>query len=190
MKASIEIVHASAATLEHVRELWREYWESFGLPRDFQDFEAECEGLPGAYAPPTGRLLLARSVVDEAKPLADARGSESANAQSRDREGAVDNAVFAGTIALRRLNAHACEAKRLYVRPRFRGSGIGGSLLERLIREAREIGYGEMYADTLPSMASALGMYRTIGFTEIGPYTANPTPGAIFLRLDLASRAL
>ena len=97
---------------------------------------------------------------------------------------AVDGEV-AGTIAMRRNDERSCEAKRLYVRPRFRGSGVATTLLRALTDLARSQGYLEMYGDTLPAMAKALGMYRAIGFQETGPYNDHPTPGAIYLRLPL-----
>lgn len=91
----------------------------------------------------------------------------------------------AGSIALRPIDGERAEAKRLYVRPQFRGQGIAAALLQRLIEEARAAGYQTINADTLPSMNAALDWYRRIGFAEIEPYTANPTPGAVYLQLDL-----
>jgi GNAT superfamily N-acetyltransferase len=155
-RRGVKIIPASDQDIEAVRELWTEYWVSLGLAPDFQNFAEESLGLPGAYAPPKGRLLIA---LVQAKP--------------------------AGTAALRPLSGQSCEAKRLYVRPRYRGRGIGRSLVDRLINEARLAGYKEMYGDTLKSMKSALQMYNQIGFREVGPYSSDPTPGAIFLKLSL-----
>jgi putative acetyltransferase len=93
----------------------------------------------------------------------------------------------AGTIALRPLDKHSCEVKRLYVRPRYRGRGLARNLLEDAITEARALGYTQMFADTLPSMQSALALYKTRGFIETTPYSDNPTPGAIFLTLPLSA---
>jgi len=154
--AGPEIFPALAADIDVVRALWREYWESLQLPPDFQGFAQELRTLPGRYAPPGGRLLLA---TVQGKPAA--------------------------TGAFRPLTGLACEAKRLYVRPEFRGQGIGEALVRRIIEEARTAGYREMFADSLPSMSAALRIYRRFGFFEIGPYSPNPTPGAVFLRLDL-----
>ena len=146
----------SAAECGAVRELFEEYWASFGFTPCFQNFGQEVAGLPGEYAPPGGRLGLAL-VEGEA----------------------------AGCVALRRFDAERCEAKRLYVRPRFRGLGVGRQLLEWVIAEARRAGYIEMVGDTMPAMAQALAMYDRAGFERTGPYAAQPTPGAIFLRLRL-----
>jgi putative acetyltransferase len=154
-----QIVLASAHHIPAVQTLWREYWDSLAFRADFQNFSVELAALPGVYAPPEGRLLLA--LVDE-QP--------------------------GGTAAFRPLpdcSARSCEAKRLYVRPQYRGWGLGRALLTRLIEEARAAGYHEMYGDTLTSMTSALQMYFQFGFTEVPPYSPNPTPGAIFLRLAL-----
>jgi GNAT superfamily N-acetyltransferase len=146
----------SSSDLQTVKTLFEEYWDSFGFPPSLQDFATEATHLPGNYAPPGGRLALALA------------GEEAA-----------------GCIALRRLDAQRCEAKRLYVREKFRGQGVGRALLEWLVREARQAGYSEMCGDTLPVMAGALAMYERMGFERTGPYAANPTPGAIFLRLGL-----
>lgn len=153
---SLTIRAAGETEIGTVQELWREYWGSIGMPADFQNFAREAESLPGVYAEPEGLLLLA-CVEGE----------------------------LAGTAALRRLNARACEAKRVYVRPRFQGAGVGRALLARLRDEARAAGYREMYADTLGSMQAALALYGRFGFERVDPYAEHPTPGAIFLRLEI-----
>lgn len=147
---------ASGEDLEVIRSLWREYWESLQLSPKFQGFGEEIKSLPGPYAAPAGVLLLARI---EGTP--------------------------AGTAALRALHHRSCEAKRLYVRPQFRRMGVARALLDRLVAEARAAGYSEMYGDTLNTMASALELYRHVGFHEVGPYSPDPTPGATYLRLSL-----
>ena len=152
----ITSVDASAADIGAVQELWSEYWRSLGLSPDFQDFGEELRTLPGKYAPPAGRLLLAR----------------------------IDGEA-AATAAFRPLRQDACEAKRLYVRPAYRRRGVAGSLLAALIEEARRAGYRDLYGDTLTTMAQALDLYRNMGFVEVGPYSDNPTPGAIYLHLSL-----
>lgn len=137
--------------VEEVRRLFEEYWNSFGFTPCFQNFGEEVAHLPGAYAPPDGRLAFAM----------------------------VDDAI-AGCIALRRFDAQRAEAKRLYVRPAFRGSGIGRALMEWIIAEARRAGYREIVGDTLPVMATALEMYDRMGFER--------TPSSseiIYLRLPL-----
>ncbi len=91
----------------------------------------------------------------------------------------------AGTIALRPMDGERAEAKRLYVRPAFRGMGIAAALLDALTADARAAGYRALYADTLPSMQAALGWYRRIGFAEVEAYSATPTPGAVYLMMDL-----
>jgi GNAT superfamily N-acetyltransferase len=146
----------SIGDLAAVRELWREYWGSFGLSDDFQDFGEELSGLPGVYAADGGALLIAWS-----------------------------GSTAAGTIALRRLNDRAGEVKRLYLRPQFRGRGLGRLLVESVIERARTIGYGMLYADTLPVMTDALVLYKKMGFDIAEAYSSDPTPGAIFLKLRL-----
>ncbi len=143
--------------LEAVRSLWTEYWDSLRLPGDFQGFAAELGMLPGPYGPPRGLLLLARV-----------------------------GGVPGGTAALRPLKGSSCEAKRLFVRPEFRGRGIAASLLNRIISGARQLGYDVMYGDTLPSMKEARQVYARLGFEEVPPYSDSPTPGAIYLRLVLS----
>lgn len=141
--------------LAPVRALFREYAGSLGVDLAFQGFEAELASLPGRYAPPAGRLLLAWS-----------RGEA------------------LGCAALRPLEGGACEMKRLYVRPEARGQGLGRRLAEAIRAEARAAGYARICLDTLPGMGAA-ATYAALGFRPIAPYTFNPLPGAAFLGLDL-----
>jgi GNAT superfamily N-acetyltransferase len=153
------IVHAATAEqFAQVRTLFEEYWSSFGFTPCFQNFSAELAALPGDYVPPGGRLALA---LAEGQP--------------------------AGCAALRRLNDERVEFKRLYVRPQYRGLRLGRELLTWIIAEAKAAGYLELVCDTMPQMADALAMYDRAGFERTGPYSSHPTPGAIFLRLALAS---
>jgi ribosomal protein S18 acetylase RimI-like enzyme len=140
-----------------VRLLFEEYAESLGIDLCFQDFQEELATLPGSYAPPDGRLLLA-----------------------------FHNDELAGCVALRPLEPGICEMKRLYVRPPFRSLGLGRMLAEQIVSEARIAGYRYMRLDSLPSMAAAITLYRRLGFREIAPYCVNPIEGALFLELQLS----
>jgi len=154
----LSIVQAeSRAQIAQARELFLEYAQSLGFSLCFQDFDRELAGLPGDYAPPEGRLLLA------------------------EYEGQL-----AGCVALHRLDDGICEMKRLYLRPQVRGKGIGGSLADHIISEARQVGYQRMRLDTVePVMKDAVAMYRKIGFREISPYCSNPVAGALYMELQL-----
>ena len=145
-----------ADEIETVRALFREYQRWLDVDLCFQGFEAELAGLPGAYVPPRGGLWLARV------------------------EGRL-----AGCVALRPLDAALCEMKRLWVRPDFRGLGLGRRLAETAIRAARAGGYAAMCLDTLANMAEAHVLYESLGFREIPAYYDNPLEDVRYLKLDL-----
>jgi ribosomal protein S18 acetylase RimI-like enzyme len=147
--------------ISQARTLFQEYAMTPGVVACLQDFERELASLPGQYSPPTGRLLLA----------------------SRPGPGRHDEP--AGCVGLRKLEDGVCEMKRLYVRPSLRGEGAGRALVEKLISEARAMGYGKMRLDTLPTMLEAQTLYREFGFLETPAYLKNPTPNAICFELAL-----
>lgn len=149
-----------AEQIEGVRRLFEEYAATLDFDLCFQGFGEELAQLPGDYAPPAGRLLLARVESETA-----------------------------GCVALRPIEADVCEMKRLYVRPAYRGLGAGRMLVESIIREGREAGYRRMRLDTLASMTAARRLYQQLGFHEIPPYRNNPVQGAAFLELDLTPRS-
>jgi putative acetyltransferase len=140
-----------------IRELLLEYAQSLGFRLCFQSFDDEIAGLPGDYVPPEGRLLLATS-----------------------------DGQAAGCVALHKSAPNISEMKRLYVRPQFRGKGLGKALAERVINEARAIGFKKLRLDTVePVMRAAVAMYRQLGFREIAPYRENPIEGALYMELEL-----
>jgi len=139
-----------------VRELFLEYAAAIGVDLEYQGFATELAALPVPYVPPDGALLVARA-----------------------------GAVVAGCVALRRLDEHAGEMKRLYVRPAYRSSGLGRRFVEAVIAAANAAGYRALRLDTLPSMASAQALYRRLGFVEIAAYNTTHLPGTRFYSLDL-----
>lgn len=155
---SVAVTQASAPEhIEQARQLFLEYARSLGFSLCFQNFEQELKTLPGAYAPPPGRLLIAR-----------------------------DSQIAAGCVALRRLEDGICEMKRLYVRPACRGRDIGRLLVERVVAEARAIGYKQMRLDTVASsMQPAIALYRRFGFREIPAYCPNPMAEALYMERTL-----
>ena len=147
----------SPEQISAVRELFLEYANSLNFSLCFQSFEKELAELPGEYAPPGGRLLLA-----------------------------TQQSHLAGCVALHKLDAEVCEMKRLYVRPQFRGKGLGRVLAERVVADAREIGYKRLRLDTVePVMRDAVGLYKKLGFREIAPYRENPIDGALYMERTL-----
>jgi putative acetyltransferase len=145
------------ADIEEARRLMRAYADWLAVDLCFQGFERELSSLPGAYAPPGGRLLLARAAGD-----------------------------VVGCVGLRPLEPRICEMKRLWVEPGFAGAGIGRRLAETIIKAARDMGYGKMRLDTIPErMPAAQHLYRSLGFREIPPYYDNPLPGVTMLELTL-----
>ncbi len=154
----LEIINANTPDeIDDARTLFREYESWLGLDLCFQGFEQELQSLPGKYAPPDGRLLLALS-----------------------------DGQLAGCIAMRKLEDGICEMKRLFVRDGFRGQQIGVSLIDRVIAEARDAGYSKMRLDTYPAkMKKAVSLYETHGFRTIAPYYENPHDGVLFMELDL-----
>lgn len=151
---------ADARSLDTVREIFREYAAGLGVDLCFQQFDEELAGLPGDYAEPRGALLLAT----------------------------VDGQV-AGCCALRPLDnadyPNASEMKRLYVRSRFRGLGLGRQLVEATLDAARQAGYACVLLDTLDDMEAARTLYEDLGFEEVPPYYHNPIPGAHYLKASL-----
>jgi GNAT superfamily N-acetyltransferase len=147
----------SPAQIAQIRELFLEYAQSLSFSLCFQSFDKELAELPGDYAPPDGCLLLAE----------------------------FENTP-AGCVALHKLELGICEMKRLYLRPQFRGKGLGRTLAEAVIAEARKIGYERMRLDTVePMMKDAVALYRLLGFREILPYRENPIAGAMYMELEL-----
>jgi len=145
----------SPEQIVQARELFLEYAQSLGFSLCFQSFDKELAGLPGDYAPPDGRLLLAEY-----------------------------DSQLAGCVALHKLDDEICEMKRLYLRPQLRGQGRGRALAERIIAEARAIGYRRMRLDTVePIMKNAVALYRVLGFKEVAPYRPNPIEGAMYMEL-------
>ncbi len=158
MDSPLRIVECtnSPTELDLVRELFREYQRSIDIDLCFQDFERELAELPGKYAPPRGRLLLAW------------HGQQAV-----------------GCVALRDLGEGICEMKRLYVRPDARREGVGRGLSHEITRAGRELGYERMRLDTLNTMKEAIALYTSLGFEQIEPYYHNPSDRAVFMELKL-----
>lgn len=142
--------------LDVVRAIFREYGESLGIDLSFQNFDTELADLPGKFAAPRGRVLLAYA-----------------------------DGALVGCVAMRPLDETACEMKRLYVRPSGRGLQAGKQLATLICAVARESGYRRIRLDTLPTMHAALRLYASLGFEPIPAYVFNPIAGAIFLECDL-----
>jgi putative acetyltransferase len=160
-KWSMDLIQASSTEeIQQARLLFEQYASWVEISLCFQNFEQEVANLPGDYAPPNGRLFLA-----------------------------LENDKVMGCVALRKIGEGIGEMKRLYVRPEFRGRRLGRTLTEKLIAEAKQIGYRRMRLDTLPGkMDQAIAMYRALGFKEIAPYYKNPVEDATFMELVLSDK--
>jgi ribosomal protein S18 acetylase RimI-like enzyme len=157
----LQVIRAETdAHFAAARTLFEEYAASLGVDLCFQNFAAELTSLAQQYGAPGGCLLLA---LAQNQPV--------------------------GCVALRRLEEQICEMKRLYVKPPFRHLKIGQTLVERILAEARTLGYERMQLDTLPAMTSAQKLYQALGFQEIAPYRFNPVAGTIFMELQLQEGA-
>jgi putative acetyltransferase len=147
----------SDVQVQAARRLFEEYAAWLGFSLCFQNFDKELAELPGDYAPPNGCLFLA-----------------------------VENDQVAGCVALRKIEEGIGEMKRLYVRPEFRGKGLGRSLTETIIEASRNLGYQQLRLDTLPGkMDQAIAIYRSLGFKNIERYYNNPYDAAAFMELTL-----
>ena len=156
-----EIIEVTTAEqLEQVRNLFGEYRAQLPVEYCFRSLDVEIAGLPGVYAPPKGKLLLATVVGQPA-----------------------------GCVGLRPFPREgACEMKRLYVRPGFRGGKLGKQLVDRVLLEARSLGYSCLRLDTHPpSMQAALAMYRKLGFQEVAPDPSEAVEGLVYMELQLTS---
>jgi ribosomal protein S18 acetylase RimI-like enzyme len=142
--------------LNNVKQLFREYAEFLGVDLGFQRYDEEISALPGKYALPDGRLYV---VYFEEK--------------------------LAGCVALRKIDDTSCEFKRLFVRPEFRGQGLGRKLMEKVINDAKGLGYHTGYLDTLSTLISAIAVYEKLGFEKIPPYYDNPLENVAYYRLEL-----
>jgi len=153
----LRLVHAESDDhLSEIRLLFREYQRYLNVDLCFQGFEEELSMLPAPYAPPAGAILLAF----------------------------VEHKT-AGCVALKDLGSGVCEMKRLYVRPAFRGLGIGRKLAEAIIKEAQTRGYTTMRLDTLEILKEAMKLYESLGFKRIAPYYHNPLPGVVYWEREL-----
>lgn len=158
MLRAMSLRRAVPDDLATVRLLFREYAQSLGFSLDFQGFEDELRALPGEYSEPGGVILIADS--PDGDPW--------------------------GIVALRPLaDEGVCEMKRMYVRPEARGTGLGRTLGEAIVHEAKERGYRTMRLDTIDTMKAALSLYRSLGFREIAAYRYNPLPNVVYLELAL-----
>ena len=157
----MHIIQANTASdLEAARALFREYERFLNVDLCFQDFVEELATLPGRYAPPSGRLLLA-----------------------------VEGTDAAGCVALRALEDGVCEMKRLFVRPAYRGQELGYRLAMQIVNEATAMGYAIMRLDTLDTLERAMQLYETLGFRRCAPYYANPLPGVVYWERALSKPA-
>ncbi|NRS49972.1 GNAT family N-acetyltransferase [Brevibacillus sp. HB2.2] len=153
----LRLIHATEDDeYEQARELFLEYVDSLGVDLSFQNIAIELQNIPGEYAPPDGCILLA-----------------------------LDNEQPAGCVALRKIDEQVCEMKRLYVKPEWKGRGVGKKLALAIIDEAKFRGYSFIRLDTLPTMEQAIQLYRSLEFYPIEPYRFNPIEGTLYMEKQL-----
>ena len=153
----LKIIQVSSEKhIKLVKKLFREYADYLDIDLEFQNFNQELKNLPGDYSPPEGELLLA-----------------------------FQQNKLVGCVALRKFDRGICEMKRLYVREKFRGKGIGKTLSQKIIKIASNKNFNYMCLDTLPYMKEAISLYKSLGFKEIPPYRHNPIKGAKYFQLKL-----
>jgi ribosomal protein S18 acetylase RimI-like enzyme len=150
------IISSSDAHYTEAKKLFREYAALINIDLAFQKFEEELSAIHKMYSPPTGGIILCRS-----------------------------DGMFAGCIAIRKLDENVCELKRMYVNPNFQGKGIGKNLLEKALQLANEYSYKLIRLDTLTQMLPAIHLYKQYGFYEIAPYYFNPNTTAVFFEKEL-----
>ena len=152
VRRDVAVIEVSSVTdIDDLRTLFIEYQQWLGLDLTFQNFSAELRSLPGEYRPPRGRMLLARQ---------------------------ADGALIGG-VAMKPLSDGICEMKRLYVRPPWRGTGMGRALANAIVAAGRTAGYARMRLDSFVRLSAAIKLYRSMGFREIDPYYENPLDGVI-----------
>ena len=164
MLQSENIIFEQVSSDKYAKEtmkIFKEYQLSIGTDLCFQNFDEELASIPGKYAPPQGRLYLAFMGKN------------------------INEAEIVGCVALRPIKNEQCEMKRLYVRPEFRGQKLGQILADKIISEAKNLGYKQMFLDTLTTMPEAVSLYKKLGFKECLPYCYNPLCGALYMSLDL-----
>jgi ribosomal protein S18 acetylase RimI-like enzyme len=152
----MDLIPAGPDHMEEVKRLFREYEEFLGCDLCFQGFGEELASLPGEYSHPDGVLVVA-----------------------------VDGDSVAGCVALRKQEEGICEMKRLYVRPGYRGTGLGRRLAVDVIERAMELGYSVMRLDTLDRLEAAMRLYESLGFRRTEPYYPNPLEGVVYWELEL-----
>ncbi|MCM3141055.1 GNAT family N-acetyltransferase [Brevibacillus sp. MER 51] len=153
----LRLIHATEGNqYEQARELFMEYVDSLGVDLSFQNIATELQNIPGEYAPPDGCILLA---LDDEQP--------------------------AGCVALRKIDEQVCEMKRLYVKPEWKGRGVGKKLALAIMDDAKLRGYSFIRLDTLPTMEQAIQLYRSLGFYPIEPYRFNPIEGTLYMEKKL-----
>lgn len=152
----LESVSMPSPQLEAVKLLFQAYQQGLGIPLDFQNFEAELQGLPGKYAPPKGSLCLA-------------------SWQLKDIKEAI------GCFGLYPLEEEVCELKRLFLKPEYQGRGLGKTLMAHALQKAKRLGYRKLRLDSLRRLEAALRLYQQFGFYEIEPYNYNPHPDVYYM---------